>query len=167
MEVPDSTSLPAVKAASGSDISKGRGAFISDAVDDSRIVGQGEMQILQIPQPQNTPYLPLFLKSSHVIPVPPSPINPMRIPKLSTPIRTLYTFSNISTRLSHSHYKALQPFTRGTILKSMPTIPFLSSFFSSSSSPKMSYPVQKTDNEWRAVLSKGASHYITRSRNPL
>jgi peptide-methionine (R)-S-oxide reductase len=90
----------------------------------------------------------------------------MRSPKLPTPIRTLYTFRNTSTRLSHSHYKASQPFTRGTILKSMPTIPFLSSFFSSSSSPKMSYPVQKTENEWRAVLSKGTPHYITRSRNP-
>lgn len=38
----------------------------------------------------------------------------------------------------------------------MPSIPFFGSFFSStsSSSDKMTYPVQKSDDEWRAVLSK-------------
>lgn len=41
----------------------------------------------------------------------------------------------------------------------MPTIPFLSSFFGTSSSQKMSYPVQKTDEEWQAVLSKGKVSY--------
>jgi peptide-methionine (R)-S-oxide reductase len=36
----------------------------------------------------------------------------------------------------------------------MPTIPFFGSFFSSSSQ-KMSYQVQKSEEEWRAVLNKG------------
>src|SRR5947207_1912806 len=38
-------------------------------------------------------------------------------------------------------------------LWSMPTIPFLSALFSSSSSDKMEYPDKRTDDEWRAVLS--------------
>jgi len=37
---------------------------------------------------------------------------------------------------------------------SMPTIPFLSALFSSSHSNTMEYPDKRTDNEWRAVLSK-------------
>lgn len=36
----------------------------------------------------------------------------------------------------------------------MPTIPFLSSFFSSSASEKMSYPDERTPQEWQAVLNK-------------
>lgn len=47
------------------------------------------------------------------------------------------------------------PATRGTILKSMPTLPFLGSLFSSSASQNMSYPVEKSNDEWQAVLSKG------------
>jgi hypothetical protein len=79
----------------------------------------------------------------------------MRTPTWSNIIRTFYTFSNCTAR-TQAHYKALQPFTRATIIKSMPTIPFLGSLFSSSSSSKnMSFPVQKSDDEWQAVLSKG------------
>jgi peptide-methionine (R)-S-oxide reductase len=78
----------------------------------------------------------------------------MRLPKFPHIIRSFYTVSNFSTRAT-TQYKALQPFTRGTIIKSMPTIPFLSSFFSTSNPTKMSYPVQKSDDEWQAVLSKG------------
>lgn len=77
----------------------------------------------------------------------------MRFPTFPTIIRSIYTFSNITTRLP-AHYKALQPFTRATIYKSMPSIPFLSSFFSTSSTPKMEYPLKKSDEEWQAVLSK-------------
>jgi peptide-methionine (R)-S-oxide reductase len=80
----------------------------------------------------------------------------MRFPTFPTIFRTIYTLSNYSVRVS-PQYKALQPFTRGTVLKSMPAIPFLSSFFSTSNSSKMSYPLQKSDDEWRAVLSKGSS----------
>jgi peptide-methionine (R)-S-oxide reductase len=39
----------------------------------------------------------------------------------------------------------------------MPTIPFLGSLFSSSDSSKMSFPVEKSNDEWRAVLNKGMS----------
>jgi hypothetical protein len=83
-------------------------------------------------------------------------ISPMKFPTFPTIIRTLYSFSNFSTSATTRH-KALQPLTRGTVLKSMPTIPFLSSFFSTSNSSKMSYPLQKSDDEWQAVLSKGMS----------
>ncbi|KAJ5040915.1 uncharacterized protein L3040_005474 [Drepanopeziza brunnea f. sp. 'multigermtubi'] len=77
----------------------------------------------------------------------------MRFPTFPTLLRTFYSLSNYSARTS-TQYKALQPFTRGTVIKSMPTIPFLSSFFGTSNSTKMTYPVQKTDEEWQAVLSK-------------
>ncbi|PHH90401.1 hypothetical protein CDD83_3815 [Cordyceps sp. RAO-2017] len=41
-------------------------------------------------------------------------------------------------------------------LRSMPSIPFLGALFgtSSSASSKMSFPDQRTDSEWRAVLNK-------------
>ena len=82
----------------------------------------------------------------------------MRFPTFPTLLRTFYTFSNYSARVS-TQYRSIQPLTRGAVLKSMPTIPFLSTFFgtssSSSSSNNMSHPVQKTDDEWRAVLNKG------------
>ncbi|KAF7950376.1 hypothetical protein EAE96_007663 [Botrytis aclada] len=79
----------------------------------------------------------------------------MRIPTFPTLVRTFYTISNYTlSRLPATQYKALQPITRGTVLRSMPTIPFLSSFFGTSSSQQMSYPVQRTDEEWQAVLSR-------------
>ncbi|KAG9243882.1 methionine-R-sulfoxide reductase-like protein SelR [Calycina marina] len=78
----------------------------------------------------------------------------MRFPTFPTIVRTFYTFSNYTARLP-LQFKALQPVTRGTVLKSMPTIPFLSNLFSISAATRdMSYPVQKSDDEWRAVLSK-------------
>jgi len=77
----------------------------------------------------------------------------MKFPNFPIIIRTFYTFSNYSARAT-TQYKALTPFTRATLYKSMPTIPFLSSLFSSSSAPKMSYPVQRSEDEWQAVLSK-------------
>ncbi len=70
-------------------------------------------------------------------------------------IRAFYTFSNFTRVSPQTPYKALHPFTRVTVLKSMPTIPFLSAFFSTSNSSKMTYPLQKSDDEWRAILSKG------------
>ena len=81
----------------------------------------------------------------------------MRFPSFPILIRTFYTVSNATTRTVPRQYRALQPFTRGTILKSMPTIPFLGSLFSSSNSKNMTYPVQKSENEWQAVLDKGTS----------
>lgn len=69
-----------------------------------------------------------------------------------TLIRTLYAFSNATSRTSPRTFSAL---SRPTVLRSMPTIPFIGSLFSSSSTRNMSYPVQKSDDEWQAVLSKG------------
>ncbi|KAL8924952.1 MAG: hypothetical protein Q9208_003835 [Pyrenodesmia sp. 3 TL-2023] len=79
----------------------------------------------------------------------------MRLPSFPTLIRTFYTITN-TTRFarSPSTQKALGPLTRGTVLKSMPTIPFLGSLFSSSTKDMTDYPVQKSDDEWRAVLNK-------------
>merc|ERR1711939_1087145 len=78
----------------------------------------------------------------------------MRFPTFPTLLRTFYTLSNYTARAS-SQYKSIQPLARGTVLKSMPTIPFLSSLFgTSSSTSNMSHPVQKSDDEWRAVLNK-------------
>lgn len=80
----------------------------------------------------------------------------MKFPNFPTIIHTFHTLSKHSARAS-TQYRALTPFTRATLYKSMPTIPFLSSLFSSSSTSNMSYPLQKSDDEWRAVLSKGNS----------
>lgn len=80
----------------------------------------------------------------------------MRLPSFPSFIRA-FTFVNAAaaTRPQINYTRALAPFTRGTILKSMPSIPFLGSFFSSSSKQdNMSYPEQRSDDEWRAVLNK-------------
>jgi len=78
----------------------------------------------------------------------------MRTPTWSTIIRTFTAFSNYTARSPYL-YKAITPRTSAAVIKSMPTIPFLGSLFSSSSTTKdMSYPVEKSDDEWRAVLSK-------------
>ncbi|QSZ36099.1 hypothetical protein DSL72_007224 [Monilinia vaccinii-corymbosi] len=47
----------------------------------------------------------------------------------------------------------------------MPTIPFLSAFFGTSSSQNMSYPVQKSDDEWQAILSKAFQSHLTPSHS--
>ncbi|KAF2755726.1 SelR-domain-containing protein [Pseudovirgaria hyperparasitica] len=67
-----------------------------------------------------------------------------------------FTFFNATSRIFRSpqYLERALPATRLTPLRSMSGIPFLGSLFSSSSSRKnMSYPLQKTDDEWRAVLS--------------
>lgn len=80
----------------------------------------------------------------------------MRFPTFPAIIRTFYILTTATTRPISASHKAATPFTRGTIVKSMPTLPFLGSLFSSSSSSrKMTYPFQKSDNEWQAVLNKG------------
>lgn len=79
----------------------------------------------------------------------------MRIPSFSNIVRTFYTLTNATTRALPASQRALRPFTRGTVLKSMPTIPSLGSLFSRSNSQNMSYPMQKSDDEWQAVLNKG------------
>lgn len=89
----------------------------------------------------------------------------MRFPSFPTLIRTFYTISNATTSRLPASQKALAPFTRGTVLKSMPTIPFLGSLFSSTAKDMTDYPVNKSDSEWRAVLNKGI--YIYRPLLPL
>ncbi|OTB09635.1 hypothetical protein M426DRAFT_316180 [Hypoxylon sp. CI-4A] len=78
----------------------------------------------------------------------------MRLPPFSHFIRTIFAFSHLSrVRPTTAH----QPLRRNQItLKSMPTIPFFSNLFGSNSNPSntMSYPDQRTSDEWRAVLSK-------------
>ncbi|KAI1380269.1 SelR-domain-containing protein [Hypoxylon crocopeplum] len=79
----------------------------------------------------------------------------MRFPPFSNLLRTLYAFSNF-TRVRPIAHQSLRH--RPTALKSMPTIPFISSLFGSSSgsnpSDKMSYPDERSPDQWRAVLTK-------------
>lgn len=86
---------------------------------------------------------------------------PMRLPSFPTLVRTFYTFTN-ATRLQ-APPKSLSPFTRATLIRSMPSIPFLGSLFgsSASASANMSYPDNRSDQEWQAVLNKGK--YLLRS----
>lgn len=79
----------------------------------------------------------------------------MRFPSFPTVIRALYTFSNTTTRRFQQHHPLAAAPRLPYTLKSMPTIPFLGSLFSSSTRSNMSYPLQKSDEEWRAVLSPG------------
>jgi peptide-methionine (R)-S-oxide reductase len=72
-------------------------------------------------------------------------------------LRTICTFTATALRAPLPlQYKAVARFPKPRVIESMPVIPLLGSLFSSSSGSKdMSYPVQKSDDEWRAVLSKG------------
>lgn len=85
----------------------------------------------------------------------------MRIPSFSTLVRTFYALTNTTRPLTVSQ-RGLNPFSRTFPLKSMPTIPLLGSLFSSSSSSNMSFPDQRSDNEWRAVLNKGQCRCLPR-----
>jgi len=76
----------------------------------------------------------------------------MRFPSI---VRTLFTFANTTL-----HRAPPAPFAVGlrpgiALRASMPTIPFLGSLFSTAGSRNMSHPVQKSDDEWQAQLSKG------------
>ncbi|KAL9636673.1 MAG: hypothetical protein Q9164_002679 [Protoblastenia rupestris] len=88
----------------------------------------------------------------------------MRPPSLPTILRSL-TLTNLSRPFLNPsfNYKALQAplaYRNTTLLRSMPTLPFIGSLFSSSSSSSSSgkdmtdYPIKKNDEEWQAVLSK-------------
>lgn len=79
----------------------------------------------------------------------------MRIPSIPSFVRTFYAFSNATL-----HRTAPAPFSisarPGVALRSsMPTIPFLGSLFHTAESRKMSYPMQKSDEEWRMQLNPG------------
>ncbi|OTA81230.1 hypothetical protein M434DRAFT_401424 [Hypoxylon sp. CO27-5] len=77
----------------------------------------------------------------------------MRLPPFSNLFRAFYTFSHFTTVRPTAHQSLL---LKPSTLKSMPTIPFLGSLFGSGSSQSniMSYPDQRTPDEWRAVLTK-------------
>ncbi|KAL9113958.1 MAG: hypothetical protein Q9227_002092 [Pyrenula ochraceoflavens] len=80
----------------------------------------------------------------------------MRLPSIPTLLRTFYAFTNTTTRLSSPASSAtLLLHQRPLLYKSMPTIPLLSSLFSTSQSSKMTteYPNKRTNDEWRAILS--------------
>ena len=81
----------------------------------------------------------------------------MRLPSVSTLVRTFYTIANATARLQLSR-QALAPIPayKTVVLRSMPTIPFLGSLFSTSksASANMTYPYQRSDSEWQAVLNK-------------
>ncbi|KAI1387363.1 SelR-domain-containing protein [Hypoxylon trugodes] len=77
----------------------------------------------------------------------------MKLPPFSNLLRTFYTFSSFTRTRPLAHQAVLRhPIT----VKSMPTLPFFGSLFGSSSSStnNMSFPDQRTSDEWRAVLSK-------------
>lgn len=76
----------------------------------------------------------------------------MRFPSIPTFIRTLYAFSNTTLRTPPNPFHSL---VRPTALRASMPIPFIGSLFSTAETRKMSYPVQKTDQEWQAQLSKG------------
>ncbi|KAL8941319.1 MAG: hypothetical protein Q9216_002304 [Gyalolechia sp. 2 TL-2023] len=92
----------------------------------------------------------------------------MRIPSFPNLIRTFYTISNAttsrffanSTAATTTTQKAIAPFTRATVLQSMPTIPLLGSLFSSSAKDMTDYPMKKSDEEWRAVLNPDKTQFF-------
>ncbi|KAK7976490.1 hypothetical protein PG989_014953 [Apiospora arundinis] len=78
----------------------------------------------------------------------------MRLPPFSSLLRTFYTFSTFTRTRATAQRQSIHGSAR--TLKSMPTIPLFGSLFgsSSSASSKMSYPDQRNNDEWRAVLNK-------------
>merc|ERR1711939_676208 len=82
----------------------------------------------------------------------------MRFPSFPNLVRTLYTLSNATARLQSPlrGNTYISPFSRTAVLRSMPSLPFLSSFFGTSApaSETMSYSDGRSNDEWRAVLNK-------------
>jgi peptide-methionine (R)-S-oxide reductase len=79
----------------------------------------------------------------------------MRLPSFPTIVRTFFAFSNATFRVAPA---PLRPSLRPTAKLGLPSIPFLGAFFgTSSSSDKMTYPLQKAKEEWQAQLSPGMS----------
>ncbi|EAL88637.2 Peptide methionine sulfoxide reductase B3 [Aspergillus fumigatus] len=80
----------------------------------------------------------------------------MRFQHFTRFLRILTTAPSITSLSPRSITRIPFPVSRATALKAAPTIPFLSSFFSSSAKAEesnMSYPEQRSEAEWRAVLS--------------
>lgn len=77
--------------------------------------------------------------------------------QLSSVLRTLYTLSSFTRiRAAQQNPLLLASPQRATAFKSMPSIPILGSLFGTKAagSEKMSFPDQRNDDEWRAVLNK-------------
>ncbi|KAI0201510.1 methionine-R-sulfoxide reductase B2 [Astrocystis sublimbata] len=76
----------------------------------------------------------------------------MRLPHFAALLRTFYVFSNLTrVRATAPAQQALRQNSLSSgYLAAMP----FASLFGSSSNSKMSYPDQRTPDEWRAVLSK-------------
>ena len=86
----------------------------------------------------------------------------MRIPSLPNFVRTFYAFSNATFHRVPPAPFSISAARPGIALRSsMPTIPFLGSFFSTAETRNMSHPVQKTDDEWRMQLNKGTSSLLS------
>lgn len=93
----------------------------------------------------------------------------MRLPPFASILRTFTLFSNATRHYTSPFFSANRTLLGTTpaaasaispyLVRSMPTIPFLSALFSSSTpaSEKMSYPDNRSNDEWRAVLNKGTS----------
>lgn len=80
-------------------------------------------------------------------------VGSMRFPQLSTFTRAWFTFLTLS-RPQISRVSAASAKTQ--TLRSMPSIPLIGALFGSrQSSSNMSYPDERSPDEWRAVLSKG------------
>ncbi|RHZ57269.1 Peptide methionine sulfoxide reductase B2, chloroplastic [Aspergillus turcosus] len=80
----------------------------------------------------------------------------MRFQHLTRFLRILTTTPFITSVTRRSITRIPFPISRTTALKAAPAIPFLSSFFSSTAKAEesnMSYPDQRSEAEWRAVLS--------------
>ncbi|OAA61086.1 methionine-R-sulfoxide reductase B2 [Niveomyces insectorum RCEF 264] len=86
----------------------------------------------------------------------------MRFPRLSAflPTYTAFTSFGRCTWRRSPQLPPLPPSSSQVVLRSMPSIPFFGSFFSSSSSSSdaakkdtMTYPDQRSTDEWRAVLN--------------
>ncbi|WPG99031.1 Hypothetical protein R9X50_00183600 [Acrodontium crateriforme] len=75
----------------------------------------------------------------------------MRLPSISTLLRSIYAFSNAPFRPVSLNTSTIVS-SRQAIRSSMP-IPFLGALFSTAETRKMSYPVQKSESEWQAQLS--------------
>ncbi|KAI1118376.1 methionine-R-sulfoxide reductase B2 [Nemania sp. NC0429] len=77
----------------------------------------------------------------------------MRLPPFATLLRTFYAFSSIArVQASAPLRQALRQ--NSAYSGYLAAMPFSSLFGSSSSTSKMTYPDQRTPDEWRAVLNK-------------
>ncbi|KAI0514913.1 methionine-R-sulfoxide reductase B2 [Xylaria bambusicola] len=77
----------------------------------------------------------------------------MRLPPFATLLRTVYTFSSLTrVRASAPAHKFLPQ--NSPYSGYLAAMPFSSLFGSSSSANKMTYPDERSPDEWRAVLSK-------------